>query len=399
VELIETVSDAIAYFKENQGYDLVFMDIHLADGNSFEIVKEVEPIAPIIFTTAMTDTEHKVKAFSLGAVDYITKPFRTTEVLARVRTHLQIRHLNQQLAQQVEQLNDTVDALKRTQAQLVQKEKMSGLGHLVAGIAHEINNPINFIYGNAKHVDTYADNLLTMLRLYQQHHPTPHPDIDQTAEALDIDFISEDLPKLTGSMRDGAHRIHQMVLSLRNFSRLDEAQLKYVDLAEGLDSTLLLLKRRLSTTRHRPAITVVKTFEPLPPVECYPSQLNQVFMNLLCNAIDALDRSPSQQPQITIQISKASSDSVHIAIADNGPGIPAEIQDKVFDPFFTTKPVGQGTGLGLSIGYQIVTDEHQGELSFTTPPAGGTVFKLTLPARQSTPRTPVPDSQPVANSV
>lgn len=365
--------------------DLILVDVMMPGIDGFETCRrfkqeEATQAVPIIFTTSLYATAEKVKAFSMGAVDYITKPFQTEEVLARIQTHLKLSYLNQRLELRVTELNQTLEELKRTQAQLVQSEKMSGLGHLVAGIAHEINNPINFIYGNAKHVNAYTEGLIEMLQLYHQRYPNPSEDILSKAEELDIDFICQDLPKLTGSMRDGANRIQKLVLSLRNFSRLDEAAYKLADVAEGLDSTLRLLQHRLKATENHPAIEIVRDFDAVPLVECYPSELNQVFMHVFKNAIDAFDRSQSTNPQIQVRVSRLHQNWVKIDIADNGPGIPTEVQNKIFDPFFTTKPVGSGTGLGLSISYQIIEEKHQGKLRCQSD-GKGTEFSIRLPIK------------------
>ncbi|MDY6781680.1 MAG: PAS domain S-box protein [Cyanobacteriota bacterium] len=284
------------------------------------------------------------------------------------------------MRQQTQELERTLHQLRKTQAQLVQIEKMSSLGQLVAGIAHEINNPINFIHGNLVHTDQYVRELLGLLALYQQAYPQPVPEIEAEAEALDIDFLVEDLSKLLSSMKMGSDRIRQIVLSLRNFSRLDEAEMKPVDLHEGLDSSLLVLQHRLKAKSNCPEIQLLRDYGNLPPVECYAGQLNQAVVNLLANAIDALeDASLTEPPQIRLRTRATANNWVEIAIADNGSGIPEAIQNKLFDPFFTTKPVGKGTGLGLSICYQIVVEKHGGHLSCISSSGRGTEFIIEIP--------------------
>ncbi|MDB9314904.1 ATP-binding protein [Spirulina sp. CS-785/01] len=292
-----------------------------------------------------------------------------------------------ELAKLNNELNEALSSLKRMQTQLIQSEKMSSLGQMVAGVAHEINNPVNFIYGNLVHADRYTQDMLKLMELYQQHHPQTKPEIVELAEEMDLEFVMEDLPKLLNSMQVGADRIRGIVQSLRNFSRTDEAEQKAVSLEQGLESTLLILSNRLKEHADEPGIAVVKDYGDLPLVECYPSQLNQVFMNLLANALDALeerDRQRSRQEilahpgQITIRTAVVN-EAVEIAIADNGPGIPPQVQEKIFDPFFTTKPVGKGTGMGLAISYQIVTEKHHGELICTSQPGQGTEFIVTIP--------------------
>lgn len=313
-----------------------------------------------------------------------------------------LRQSEQQLRQQQQQLARALQQLQQTQLQLIQTEKMSSLGRLMAGIAHEINNPITFIHGNLVHADQYAQDLLNLLHLYQLEHPQPSLQIQRTIEAIDLDFLVEDFPKLLSSINVGADRIRRLVLSLRNFSRLDEAAMKPVDLHKGIESTLLILQNHLKPTPEHPGIEICKCYGDLPQVECYASQLNQVFMNILTNAIDAL-RS-QDQPQVgspfqsrsTIRVSTEAPnpESVVIRIADNGPGIPENIQQRLFDPFFTTKPVGQGTGLGLSICYQIVVERHGGQLQCLSSPGQGTEFIIELPVRRSGPLTWLPSQQP-----
>lgn len=299
--------------------------------------------------------------------------------------------------QQAQKLAVALQELKQAQTQLVQSEKMSSLGQMVAGVAHEINNPVSFIYGNLNHTNQYIKDLLGLLDLYQQHYPHPVAEIQDWASEIDLEFLLEDLPHMLNSMQVGADRIREIVLSLRNFSRLDESELKQVDIHEGIDSTLLILQHRLrpqAGTKQRgaqPEIQVIKQYGNLPLVECYPGQLNQVFMNIIANAIDALEASvvrgqeteiPRENPQIEIRTQVVEDNQVAIAICDNGPGIPESVSSQLFDPFFTTKPVGKGTGLGLSISYQIVVQKHHGSLQCQSEPGHSTQFLIAIPILQ-----------------
>ena len=282
---------------------------------------------------------------------------------------------------QSQELTYTLEQLKRTQAQIIQAEKMSSLGQMVAGVAHEINNPVNFIHGNLEPAQDYAQDLLGLIEKYQLAYPSPSQNILEEIEDIDLDFVKQDLPKLLKSMTLGTERIREIVLSLRNFSRLDEAAVKTVDLHEGIDSTLVILNHKLKSSNASGKIDVIKNYGQLPKVDCYPSQLNQVLMNILSNAIDALEK--ASQPTITLSTAiDAERQQAIIRIADNGSGIPEDIQPQILDPFFTTKPVGKGTGMGMSISYQIVTEKHGGELSFTSKAGEGTEFTIAIPLRQ-----------------
>jgi two-component system, NtrC family, sensor kinase len=276
--------------------------------------------------------------------------------------------------------------LQQSQMRLIQTEKMSALGNLVAGVAHEINNPVNFIHGNINYANEYAESLLHLIDLYQQQFPQSSALIEAYLEEIDFEFLAKDLPKMLVSMRMGTDRIKQIVLSLRNFSRLDESEVKPVDIHEGIDNTLLILQHRLKATSEYTAVEVIKDYGELPLVACYASQLNQVFMNILVNALDAIeDQRSANSPKlctIRIKTQKLDQGMVQIAIADDGSGMPPEVQQRIFDPFFTTKPVGKGTGMGMSISYQIVTERHQGKLYCVSQVGKGTEFFLEIPLRE-----------------
>ncbi|MEO0988600.1 MAG: ATP-binding protein [Cyanobacteria bacterium J06639_14] len=299
---------------------------------------------------------------------------RTLE-LAQAKEQLEVR-----VQERTSELAQAVENLQQAQLQMVQSEKMSALGQLVAGVAHEINNPVSFIHGNLEPAKEYIQNLLGLLGQYQQHYPQPHPDIQETIEVIDLDFLQVDFLKLLKSIQEGTHRIQAIVNSLRNFSRLDESSVKAVDVHEGLDSTLTILKTRLRAQDWRPEIEIIKEYGELPLIECYAGQLNQVFMNIISNSIDALEEQTSNKCPRCITIrTTAEEQSVVIKIQDNGPGMCATTRDRLFDPFFTTKPVGQGTGLGLSISYQIITKKHSGVLTCNSFLGGGALFTITLP--------------------
>jgi signal transduction histidine kinase len=319
--------------------------------------------------------------------------------LQQAELYEQSRTATAQALTQAQQRKQALIELGKTQAQLVQSEKMSSLGQLVAGVAHEINNPVSFIYGNLIHAKGYTQDILGLLQLYQQHYPNPAPEISSEIKAIDLEFLLEDLPKLLSSMKVGAERICEIVSALRNFSRFAEAEMKAVDLHEGLDSTLMILHNRLKASGGHPEIQLMKEYGNLPLVECYAGQLNQVFMNLLSNAIDAIDEQNQTRTSsgytvltpeeiqanpsfIRVRTEFVSDREVAIRIADNGPGMTEEVKARLFDPFFTTKPVGMGTGLGLSISYQIVVEKHGGQLHCYSQLGQGTEFVIQIPIWQ-----------------
>lgn len=296
----------------------------------------------------------------------------------------------QELQQKNLQLQMTLEELHRTQAQMLQSEKMSALGQMVAGVAHEINNPISFVHGNLPHIERYTQDLLKLVEAYQNCTPNAPRSVQSLLEEVELEFVAEDLGKILQSMRMGTDRICNIILSLRNFSRLDESECKAVDLHEGIDNTLVILQHRLKPKADRPEIQVVRNYGILPLVECYAGQLNQVFMNILSNAIDALEESSrdrsfqdlSDRPnRISICTQRSAGDRVQVMISDNGAGISEAVRSRLFNPFFTTKPVGKGTGLGLSISYQIVAEKHHGNL-WCESSDQGTTFVLEIPCRQ-----------------
>ncbi len=371
---------------------LILLDVMMPGINGFETCRRLKAWEetrniPVIFMTALSDVADKVKGLSLGAVDYISKPFQEEEVLARIKTHLQLRQLNKALEKQTAELTNTVEQLKHSQLQLVQSEKMSSLGQLVAGVAHEINNPINFIQGNITYVQSYVQDLIDHLELYQQQ--SSAAEIAAHAEEIELEYLLKDLPTIFTSLTEGSKRISDISTSLRTFSRNDNKTKVPFDIHKGIDSTLLILNHRLKANDKRPAIKVVKDYGDLPPVKCFAGPLNQVFMNLLANAIDALedgnksrsvDEIWSNPNVITIKTCfNDSGDCILIRIRDNGMGMSDTVKEKIFDHQFTTKPVGKGTGLGLSIAHEIIVEKHQGTLEVDSTLGEGSEFIISIP--------------------
>ncbi|NJN76352.1 MAG: response regulator, partial [Synechococcaceae cyanobacterium RL_1_2] len=379
---------------ESKRPDLILMDVVMPEMNGFDTCGKLKlnPLTrdiPVIIMTGLSKEEAIVKGFEQGAVDYISKPFSEEELVARVSVHINLRHLQEtlefQVAERTAELTKTLKDLESAQLQLIQSEKLSSLGQLLAGLAHEINNPLNFIDGNLDHATEYISDVLAIVEMYEGKFAQLPLDIAEFADEADLDFVKEDLPKLLESMRVGTKRIKSIISSLKNFSRKDDQTKQPMDIHEGLDTTLMILGNRIKGKGKRPQIEIVKKFGAIPPVICYPSQLNQVFMNILANAIDAIEEALAQPttpdfvPTIEIQTQAINNTWIKIMIVDNGVGITTEFQSHIFEAFTTSKPIGKGTGLGMSISYKIITENHGGELTVTSEPGQGATFSLMIP--------------------
>lgn len=400
---------------------LILLDVMMPGIDGFETCRRIQANPdladiPIIFMTALTNKETKVEGLSIGAVDYINKPFQDVEVLSRVQVHLKrselirtLKRRNQQLAEEINKrqvsedlnrklescievstavLSEASEHYQQTQLQLANSEKLSSLGELVAGVAHEINNPIGCITNNVEFVAEHAQVLLEHIACYQEVlaanreniDPSDLTKIQQHAEEIELDFITEDFPALIESMATSGDRIQAISQSLRTFARADTTQKQTYSLHDGINSTLLILRHRLKGNGDRTAINITKQYGDIPKINCYPGQINQVFMNILANAIDAMEagEKPSGSPAISIT---TASENAHIVltITDNAGGMPAAVKSHIFESQFTTKTAGKGTGLGLSIAHKIVTEDHQGTLECCSTLGKGTTFRITLP--------------------
>ena len=377
--------------------DLILLDVMMPGIDGFETCQHLKNNLktceiPIIFMTALSDTIDKVKGLSIGGVDYITKPFHTEEVLARINVHLKLHTLTKELedqkndlekrvAERTSELSQALHELQQSQLQLIQSEKMSTLGQLVASVAHEINNPAGFITGNVYQLSEYTSKLINHLELYRRIYSNTPDEIVNNAASIYLEDLIKDIPEVISSMEVGIDRICNISTSLRTFCRSDTSNKVEFDIHEGIESTLMILKPRLKANNKRPEIEVVKEYGNLPYVECYPGQLNQVLMNIISNAIDALEESIDKTSMTICICTQINSECnrVIISIKDNGQGMSVETQEQIFEQFFTTKSVGKGTGLGLSISRQIIEEKHQGKIFCKSSPGEGTEFIIEIP--------------------
>lgn len=382
--------EALEKIAEFPPFDLVLTDINMPEMDGLTLLEklsEIDNTLKAVVISAYGDMQNIRTAMNRGAFDFLTKPIDFQDMEITIQRALET----------VKQVRQNLTELQQVQTQLIQNEKMASVGQLVAGIAHEINNPIGFILGNVEHAENYFLKLITALNIYQQH-SLNNPEVQTQIEALDLPFILEDLPQLLNSMKEGTERIRGISISLRTFSRADSTSKVRFNIHEGIDSSLLILRHRLRTADGKPEIQVIKDYGKFPPLECYPGQLNQVFLNIIANAIDALeewnaggsrDEIQANPNKITIRtfltdesekiIDDRSASHVIISIADNGMGMTEEVKHRVFNHLFTTKSVGKGTGLGLSISRSIVEEKHGGRLSCNSAPGEGTEFIIEIP--------------------
>lgn len=380
IEALNTISHTI---KENP-LDVVITDINMPEMTGLVLLDKIQamnwPLETIVLT-AYGDMENIRSAMNRGAFDFLNKPIDFDDLEITIQRALD--HLKQ--------IQENQQKLQHAQTRMIQSEKMSALGELVAGVAHEINNPVGFITGNIAIAEDYFTELIELLDLYEQQFPHPGAEIIEKMQEIDLRALKKDIPELVSSMREGTDRILSLSTSLRTFSRSDMFAKVPFNIHDGIDSTLRILKHRLKANDCRPDIHIIKKYADLPTVDCYPGQLNQVFMNILANAIDALDESSVGQPYeailknpktITIRTKMNPENStVLIGIRDNGSGIPEKVKHHVFEYLFTTKPVGRGTGLGLSISHQIVVEKHSGQLTCVSEPGEGTEFIVEIPIK------------------
>lgn len=378
--------EALEILKSDRSIAMVVTDINMPEMDGLTLLTKIAEIDPTIKTVVMSaysDLKNIRTAMHCGAFDFITKPIDFEDLTITIT-----RTLNQ-----VRQARDNINKLQQAQLLLIQSEKMSTLGQLVAGVAHEINNPIGFLAGNIEQANDGIKDLINHLQLYQEKFAKPGSQIEENAEQIDLEYLLEDLPEMLSSMKVGAERIRNISNSLRSFYRGDTGSKVLANIHEGIDSTITILQHRLKANNERPAIETIKDYGDIPAVKCYLGKINQVFMNILVNAIDSIEESNQGKSFTEIEAApniiriktelSADEQSVIIKIKDNGKGISEEISDKIFEHFFTTKVMGKGTGLGLSISRQIVEEVHGGSLTCSSVEGVGSEFAIVLPIKQN----------------
>jgi signal transduction histidine kinase len=386
---------AIAQAEEAQP-DIILLDVMMPGMDGFETCHQLKTKSttckiPVIFMTALTDIFDKIKGLSIGGVDYVTKPFHIEEILARIDIHLKLQSLTKQLEQQKQdleirinertaELTQALAELKQSQLQIIQSEKMSTLGQLIASVAHDINNPTSFITCNLSLISEYTSLLSEHLKLYQKNYPHPNLEIIENEKKIFLNELFTDIPEVIDSMKNGVDRIYDISTSLRTFSHSNHSSKSKFDVHEGIESTLRILKYRLKPQNSNGTIEIIRNYSDSPVIECYPGQLNQVFMNIIANAIDALEECEQREAMtIWITTERHGYQSFRIYIKDNGIGISNDIQINIFEQFFTTKIIGKGTGLGLSISRHIIEEKHQGKLNCVSKLGQGTEFTIEIP--------------------
>ncbi|MGD1809796.1 hybrid sensor histidine kinase/response regulator [Dapis sp. BLCC M126] len=398
---------------KNELPDLILLDVLMPGINGFEICRRLQSSEttkniPVIFMTSISESEEKIRGLKLGAVDYIIKPFKAEEILARINIHIRLQQeikertqaeielqkakveLEERVKERTAELSQSLANLQQTQIQLIKSEQMSSIGELITGIAHELNNPVSIVVGNITLAETYLQAIINHIKLYQQQFPQPGSTIEEDAEKMDIDFLIEELPKMLSSIKLASDRISETSVSLRSFARADSMSKVPFDINDAIESNLKILQHRLKANHQRPEIEIVKNYGDLPKINCYPHALNQVFINLLVNAIDSLEEYNNKKNRtydeilqnsnrITITTSVIQSDEVEIIIADNGLGMLAHLKDKLSEVFEGAKPGNKINRLGLSLNHLIIVERHRGKLECNTLPQQGTEFVIKLP--------------------
>lgn len=372
---------------ENKVPNLILLDINMPEMDGYQVCEKLKNSQktqqiPVIFISALDEPTDKIKAFQVGGVDYVTKPFAVEEVLARITHQLELQRLTRDLRDRNQELEETLTELKMTQVQLIQKEKMSSLAELVAGVAHQINNPISFIYGNLEPAKEYINDLIKTIHFYEEHYPESLQIEDNPVNDLDFEFLKSDLMDLMQSMYHGADRIRSIVLTLQKFSHLDEADVKLLGINQELESTLTLIQYSLDSHNSQSSVNWIKDYGNIPKIMGCPRDLNQAFLNIFNNAIEALEDNPETlEPTIGIETKVAENHRVKIVIRNNGRGISDQVRSQIFNPFFTTKMDRKAQGLGLSISHQIIVEQHGGSLTCECLPGGETAFIIELPIK------------------